>query len=184
VAVINDDNEPEVSIVATTPNAAEPNVNGLFTVSRTGDTSLPLTVIYTVGGTATAGADYLSLSGSVTIPAGSPNATITVTVVDDALVEIAESVVVTLTPSGSYTATIPLQATVTIGDDDNAGFQVSGISGNTSENGGTATFTVRLGSQPTAGRDDPADEFQHGRGHGLDAQPALHERQLGTFLRR
>ena len=36
------------------------------------------------------------------------------------------------------------------GTDDTAGFTVSSISGNTTEAGGTATFTVKLSSQPTA----------------------------------
>jgi hypothetical protein len=35
-------------------------------------------------------------------------------------------------------------------DDETAGFTVSSISGNTTEAGGTATFTVKLSSQPTA----------------------------------
>ena len=35
-------------------------------------------------------------------------------------------------------------------DDETAGFTISSISGNTTEAGGTATFTVRLSSQPTA----------------------------------
>jgi hypothetical protein len=71
VAVINDDDEPEVTIAATA-GASEPNVDGVFTVTRTGDTTADLTVNYTVGGTATADADYAALSGSVTIPAGPP----------------------------------------------------------------------------------------------------------------
>jgi hypothetical protein len=151
VGVINDDNEPEVTITATTPNAAEPNVNGVFTVARTGDTAAPLTVNYTVGGTATAGADFVPLSGSVTIPAGFPNATITVTVVDDFVAEGPETVIVTLTPSGSaYTVKNPSTATVTIAEDDVAGFEVTAITGHTNENGGTATFTIRLTSQPTS----------------------------------
>ena len=35
-------------------------------------------------------------------------------------------------------------------DNETAGFTVSSISGNTTEAGGTATFTVKLNSQPTA----------------------------------
>ena len=54
------------------------SIPGSFTVTRTGDTSPDLTVLYTVSGTATAGADYGALPGSVTIPAGSATATIAV----------------------------------------------------------------------------------------------------------
>ena len=52
---------------------------GILTVTRTGPMEDPLTVSYTVSGTATAGADYLALPGTVTIPAQSTTATIVVT---------------------------------------------------------------------------------------------------------
>jgi hypothetical protein len=140
-----------VTIAATAPNAAEPATNGLFTVTRTGDTSLALTVNYTVAGTATPGSDYSTLSGSVTIPIGSSSANITVVVLDDLQVESPETVIVTLTPSPTYTLKNPVAGTVTINDDDSAGFIVTSISGHTKEDGTSATFTVRLTSQPTAG---------------------------------
>jgi Galactose oxidase-like, Early set domain/Calx-beta domain len=113
---------PTVTVVATDANAAEaatPNT-GTFTVSRTGSTAAALTVNYTVGGTATAGADYTTLSGSVVIPAGSASATITVTPVDDSVSEGDETVVVTLGSSVSYNVGSPSAATVTIADNDAA----------------------------------------------------------------
>jgi hypothetical protein len=151
VDVTNDDNEPELSIVATAPNAAEPAANGAFTVSRTGSTAAALTVNYSVGGTATGGSDYTALSGSLTIPIGASSAPIPVQVIDDGLVEAPETVVVTLSPSGTYSLVGPTLATVTIADDDVSGFAVSPTAGLvTTESGGTATFTVRLTSVPSA----------------------------------
>jgi hypothetical protein len=165
VAVINDDNEPEVTIVATTPNASEPNINGAFTVTRTGTTSGSLTVNYTVGGTATAGARYVALSGSVTIPAGQPSALIPVTVIDDFIMEPVQTVIVTLTPAApTYTVMSPSAATVNIADNDVAGFTVSPISGHTSENLTSATFTVQLTSQPTANVTIPLASSNTGEG--------------------
>src|SRR5439155_2912358 len=71
---------PRVAIVATTPTAHEVGpIDGGFTVTRSGDTSAPLTVSYATAGTATSGTDYIALSGSVTIPAGSSRAAIAVT---------------------------------------------------------------------------------------------------------
>ena len=67
-----------VSVSATQPNANSNGTAGVFTVTRSGDTSLPLTINYTVGGTAVSGMDYQSLPGTVTIPAGSGSATIAV----------------------------------------------------------------------------------------------------------
>ncbi|HEY3854907.1 MAG TPA: Ig-like domain-containing protein [Verrucomicrobiae bacterium] len=48
-----------------------------FSVFRRGNTNNDLVVNYTIGGTATNGADYLALPGSVTIPAGQAEADIT-----------------------------------------------------------------------------------------------------------
>src|SRR5262249_18095341 len=44
--------------------------DGLFRVTQTKVSSTDTVVSYTVGGTATAGSDYTTLSGTVTIPAG------------------------------------------------------------------------------------------------------------------
>jgi len=51
---------------------------------------------------------------------------------------------------GNYNGKDPDDVAVTNIDDDTAGFIVSNISGNTTEAGGTATFTVALSSQPTS----------------------------------
>jgi hypothetical protein len=57
-------------------------------------------VAYTLGGTATEGADYAPLSGSVVLPAGIASADLIITPVDDAVRDVNESVVLTLVPSG------------------------------------------------------------------------------------
>src|SRR5262249_26868961 len=67
---------------------------------------------------ATPGADYVPLSGSVTIPTGSPTATIDVTPIDDTLIEEDETVVVTLAADAAYSAGTPSSAIVTIINDD------------------------------------------------------------------
>ena len=109
---------PTVAIAATT-NAAEPSSNGLFTVNLSQAASTSTVVAYSVAGTATAGTDYTTLSGSVTIPANQLSATIPVSVLNNQTVEGAESVIVTLT---SATAGVVLgatkTATVTIADDE------------------------------------------------------------------
>jgi Calx-beta domain len=75
-------------------------------------------VYYTVSGTATSGSDYIALPGSVTIAAGSSTATITVTPIDDTIVESDETVIVTLSTNAAYTVGSPSNATVTISSDD------------------------------------------------------------------
>jgi hypothetical protein len=88
---------PLVQILATDPGAAEGGSDqAVFTVIRFGPTNMPLTVYYQVGGSASNGVDYEILSGEITIPVGALWAPITVTPVDDDLVEGAENVVVAL----------------------------------------------------------------------------------------
>ena len=78
---------PTVTIATTDGEAAEAAPTaGTLTVTRTGDTTGPLTVTYTVGGTATAGSDYEALSGSLVIAAGQATAAIVVLAVQDAAV--------------------------------------------------------------------------------------------------
>ena len=108
-----------ISIAATAPTASETGPTaGVFTVSRTGSTAAPLTVNYTVSGSATSGSDYVALFGSVEIPAGESTGVITVTPIDDLLVEGNETVVVTLKANAAYVADALDSATVTILDND------------------------------------------------------------------
>ncbi|MGH7894116.1 MAG: CARDB domain-containing protein [Candidatus Binatia bacterium] len=104
--------------MATTPNAFEAGtVAGTFTITRKGNTTDPLTLTYTVTGTAVAGADYVALPGSVTIPAGVASVPLAVTPIDDTLIERDETVIVTLDANAAYLLN-PAQATVTIVSDE------------------------------------------------------------------
>jgi antitoxin component of MazEF toxin-antitoxin module len=156
VNIADDDNvaaNKVISIVATTPAASEPSTNGLFTVSLpTGVTvSEPVTVTYTVTGTAGAGTDYTTLTGTVIIPANSNSVTIPVTVINDSKIEASETVIVTLTGGtsvtyGTYTGTTA--ATVNIADDDNTItnkiISIVATTSTASEPGTNGLFTVRL----------------------------------------
>ena len=110
---------PRVSIHATTPSATEAgSVNGVVTVSRTGDTSAPLTVSYAVTGTATPGVDYVALPGTITIPAGAPSETIAISPVDDPFSEPNEVVTLMLNADPAYSVGSPSQAMVAVVSDD------------------------------------------------------------------
>lgn len=109
-----------LNVTATTPTANEAGpVNGVFTLTRTGDTSVPLTVNYTVSGTATSGTDYTALPGSVTFQAGATSTNITVAVLDDSEAEFTETVILTIDGSLSYGIGTG-SATVSILDDEPA----------------------------------------------------------------
>ncbi len=110
---------PVVKIVATDAVATEAGqTTATLTLSRTGSTDEPLTILYTVGGTATPGSDYAALADSLTIPAGSATATLVVAPNDDTLPETDETVIVTLSVDPVYIVGSPGRATVTIISDE------------------------------------------------------------------
>jgi hypothetical protein len=112
VTIVSDE---RVTITAVDATATEAGATtGAFRVSRTGSTASPLTVFYSVAGTATPGADYTALPGSVTIPAGVAAANILVKPINDTLKEGNQTVVVTLSSKPAYTIGSPSSATVTI----------------------------------------------------------------------
>ena len=101
-----------------TPASEAGPVLGAFTLTRSGDTSQPLTVDYAVTGSATPDVDYVVLPGSVTIPTGAASATVTVTPIDDTLFEGPETVVLTVSLSSAYRPGAPASAVVTILSDE------------------------------------------------------------------
>lgn len=110
---------PSVSISPTDTNASEQGLDpATFNVSRTGGTSAPLVVNYTLSGTATNGVDYTSLGGALTIPADSSSQQVTIAPLDDTLVEGVETVTLTLANSSAYTLGSTTSATAHISDND------------------------------------------------------------------
>ena len=112
---------PTVTIAASDASASEPGDNtGRFTITRAGSsTAQSLLVYFTIGGTATPGADYFALSSPVIIPAAFTTVNVTVTPIDDNIVELPESVILTLAAAPTYTIGAPSSATVLITDNDN-----------------------------------------------------------------
>lgn len=115
---------PKVGINAAVPQTQEllAGQPGVFDVTRDGPTDSALTVNYTLSGTATNGTDYSTLSGTVTIPAGSADATIDVNPLDDGDGDdstASESVVATLTSTSDYDVDPSASsATVNIAEED------------------------------------------------------------------
>jgi hypothetical protein len=96
------DAAPTVSI-STTRNAFEAGlVNGRFRITRTGSILDPLTVTYVTTGTALVGTRFVTLPGTITIPAGQRSAFIDVTPIADNLSDPRENVIVTLNPSADF----------------------------------------------------------------------------------
>lgn len=108
-----------VILTATDPESGEfgGDRDVLYEVSRTGATGLPLTVNFTVGGSAANGVDYTpALGGAVSMAAGDTDKEIKITRIPDAEVEGDESVILTLQPDGAYLLGAPVTALGTIHD--------------------------------------------------------------------
>jgi uncharacterized protein (DUF1800 family) len=104
-----------VTISATKPTSDESGNNpGEFTVTRSGDTLLPLTVNYTTGGSAFNGIDYVMLPGSVTIPAGATSAKIALAPTPSVENGGTKVATLTLAPGTGYAVGGPSSASVSI----------------------------------------------------------------------
>jgi hypothetical protein len=122
-----DDNDaaplPVVTVAAFDGAGSETGPDGVtFRFTRTGDTSAPLTVSFTTGGTASGADVNPAVPTSTTIPIGSAFADLVLTPVDDTLIEGAESINVTLTDTAAYDLGAPATqaASATIADNDAA----------------------------------------------------------------
>lgn len=156
ILLVDDENPhgvPEITIEASDPTAIEPNDTGAFTINLSTVANNDLLIIYTVTGTASNGVDYQLLSGTVSAAAGSFTATIPVIPLNDALIEAAETVTVTLETGSGYTLGPPSQllATVNLEDDDDNSVPLATLTvldGAAAEIGvNTGTYTINL-SEP------------------------------------
>jgi hypothetical protein len=71
-------------------------------------------VYFSFTGTASWGTDYLSITAPRTIPVGATFIDVTLTPVDDAVVETDETAIMTLKANAAYTIGTPSGATITI----------------------------------------------------------------------
>jgi len=147
--------DPSLTITVTASDATsteEGTTTGTFTIACSPNCAGE-TINYTLTGTATLNDDYNLANGEDvedgTITITGANDVITLTPVDDAVVEAEETVTLTII-SGSYTIDSPSTADITITDNDDPGPPVGGgditLSGGsitiTPDNGGSLTITI------------------------------------------
>ncbi|TVZ16764.1 Calx-beta domain-containing protein [Maribacter sp. MAR_2009_72] len=158
VTVINDDDDAfEASVQSTTASANEnPVSNGVFTIDlgAVNQTGSPITVNYTMTGTATQGLDYSNLSGSVSIANNQRTATVTITPINDSAIENNETVILTLAAGTGYTIAAQNSATVIIISDDANIARITASDATAAESNGalaTGEFTINLNSPNNTG---------------------------------
>jgi Ca2+-binding RTX toxin-like protein len=150
--ILNDESGISVSISDSDAGEANNN-NGQFFLTRSGELTNPVTVNYTLGGTATAGIDYQAIPNSVTFAANQATASIDLRVLDDTIFEgaTAETVTLTITPSTNYVVSSANSGTIDLIDNDRR--PVISVSNSTVAEGNTgiskAGFTVSLSNAST-----------------------------------
>ncbi len=153
-----------VTSVSVTVSPSQTNEDGTsvltYTFTRSDTITDSLTVNFLVGGTAKYNTDYTvsgadsftSTNGQVTIPSGSNTSSILIAPTDDTVVELDETVIITVTAGTNYNAGSPSQATGTIINDDQATIDLVGESRAEGDSGGTKyTFTATLDSAVDVG---------------------------------
>jgi hypothetical protein len=109
---------PVVTVTALDPNASEvgPDI-GTFRFARTGDAAAPLSLTYTLSGTAINGVDYQIVPATtINFGAGEATTDLTITPIADGTAEGVETVTVTLTDAATYDLGASSSATISITD--------------------------------------------------------------------
>ncbi len=151
----DDSTSPSLTVSVSGPaTAVDEGDSATFEITRSGQCDSALLVSYeTENGTAWAGVNYYSKSGTVTIPAGSATATVDVTTIDDHVYEQNDEYFkldltgVSASPSGSVAAALgsPTEASAYIRNIDPGSVTISPAQ--TADEGATAYFQVTLGDE-------------------------------------
>ncbi|WP_370583119.1 beta strand repeat-containing protein [Microcystis sp. LEGE 00066] len=110
---------PSITLAVSPSSVIEDGTTNLvYTFTRTGVTTNPLTVNYSISGTATNGTDYAALPSSIAFAAGLSTATVIVDPTADTTVEPNETVILTLAAGTGYKVGTTTPVTGTIANDD------------------------------------------------------------------
>ncbi len=147
--ILNDD---DVHLVVSPAAVAEDGAGNLVYTFTRANTAGTLTVNFDIGGSAALGTDYTQsgadafdgVTGSITFPNGAATVNLTIDPTPDTLVELDETVVLSLAAGTGYTISIPTDVSGTIQNDETATIRVSNVSQAESDAGTTFTFEVTL----------------------------------------
>jgi subtilisin-like proprotein convertase family protein len=149
----------------------ESDGSATFTVSMNGVSKNTVTLNYsTADGTALAGSDYTASSGTVTIPAGSTSATITVPLINDSVAENCEEFYVNLSGASNVVITDTQGKAVIEDDDSGGGLSTTPSWSYTGSGGEWAGVSAAFGDFNGDGKDDllvGADGYNNGAGRVL-----------------
>jgi hypothetical protein len=131
---INDDDAtPTIYFTNTSSSGTEATATANIEVKLSAASSKDISVSFSASGTATSGTDYsISTSSPITITAGNTTKNIAISVVDDNVQELDETVVLTLSSPNNATLGTNTQHTYTITNDDIFGYDGPGGVGESS----------------------------------------------------
>jgi hypothetical protein len=141
---IADQPVPTISVEVLDNTASEAGDQGLFRFTRTGDTTLGLSVTLSRTGSASNNTDYTSIGTTLLFPAGQATVDRAVVPVNDGQVEGAETVTLTIVDAANYDLGAVVTGTVTIQDQPTPIITVQAVDAGASETGpdsGTFRFT-------------------------------------------
>ena len=145
VTITDDDAAPSVTLAIAPANIAEAAGTATATATLSAISGQDVTVNLAFSGTATIIGDYTSSGVQIVILAGNTSGSVTVTAVQDALVETNETVVVDISSVINGTELGTQQDTVTIIDDDTPpSVTLAAVPASVAEAGGIATVTATL----------------------------------------
>ena len=120
ITIVDSTPEPvQAGFVATTLSSPEDDGTVSVAVSLNQTFANDVSIPVTIGGTATAGADFVVPNATIDIPAGSSTGALSVEIIDDTIVDPGETIVLTLNAADGVTIDpANSTATLTIVDDD------------------------------------------------------------------
>ncbi|WP_044037508.1 beta strand repeat-containing protein [Octadecabacter arcticus] len=149
---VTDNDTAGVTVSSVSGTATEAGGEATFTVQLDSQPAANVTIAVSSADTGEATVDLSSLT--FTTSDWNTAQTVTVTGVDDSVVDGTQTVTIglanTTSTDSNYSGIDPTDPTVSVTDNDTAGVTVSSVSGTATEAGGTATFTIELDSQPAA----------------------------------
>lgn len=144
-SILNNDPLPVVSFVPEAQSGPENIGQMTFTAQLNAPSWQSVTVPFTVGGTATYPGDYTITASPLVITAGSTQASATITVIPDALVEPDETIVVTMgTPTNATKGTVNTHTATILGLTEPPVVSFTAASQSVAENGGSTIITAHL----------------------------------------
>ena len=148
----NDDPVPDMSIAGVTLTEGNTGTKNFgFNVTLSAASGQPVTVVFaTANGTATAGSDYATTSGTLTFAPGETSKTINVAVNGDTLSEFNESFTVNLTGAVNANVTASSATGTITNDDQPPGLSIGDVT-LTEGNAGTKNFTFTVSLAQASG---------------------------------